>query len=91
MSKTPDAKQLARLRKLAAMPDEQIDTSDMPIVEDWSLGVRGGTPGDVRWKLTALGKLGGMQPGAREPSLVETFILNPAVGRLPTGAESAEQ
>lgn len=57
MGKPPDPEQLARLQRLAAMPDEQIDTSDTPIVEDWSLGVRGGTPSDVRRKLAALGKL----------------------------------
>jgi hypothetical protein len=61
MSEAPDAEQLARLRKLAAMADEQIDTSDMAVVEDWSLGVRGGY---VRGKLAALGNPGGMQPGS---------------------------
>jgi uncharacterized DUF497 family protein len=37
----------------AALPDELIDTSDLSAIEDWSLGVRGGTPADVRRKLTA--------------------------------------
>ena len=40
MSKAPDAGQLERLRRLAALPDEQIDTSELPIIEDWSQGVR---------------------------------------------------
>ncbi|MEJ0015566.1 MAG: DNA methyltransferase [Acetobacteraceae bacterium] len=48
MSKAPDAGQRARLRRLAALPDDQIDTSDLPVIEDWSQGVRGGTPRDVR-------------------------------------------
>jgi hypothetical protein len=74
MSKTPDAEQLARLHRLAAMPDDQIDTSDMPVVEDWSLGVRGGTPSDVRRKLAALGKLGGAPPASHQPSPVDAFI-----------------
>ena len=34
--------QLERLRRLAAMPDETIDTSDIPEVTDWSGAVRGG-------------------------------------------------
>ena len=53
MIKVPHDAQLERLRRLAELPDEQIDTSDMPIVEDWSDGVRGGTPADVRRKLKA--------------------------------------
>jgi hypothetical protein len=51
MSKTPDAGQMERLRRLAALPDEQIDTSDLPVIGDWSEGVRGGTPRDVRRKM----------------------------------------
>jgi len=30
------------------MPDELINTTDIPEVTDWSRGVRGGTPRDVR-------------------------------------------
>jgi hypothetical protein len=74
MSKTPDAEQLARLHRLAAMPDEQIDTSEMPVVEDWSQGVRGGKPSDVRRKLAALEKFADAPPAAHESSSVETFI-----------------
>src|SRR5271169_5839634 len=74
MSKAPDAEQLARLRRLAAMPDEEIDTSDMPVVADWSLAVRGGTPSDVRQKLAALGKLAGTRPDTGQFSPLEAFI-----------------
>jgi Fic family protein len=73
MSKPPDAEQLARLRRLAAMPDEEIDSSDMPAVADWSLAVRGGTPSDVRRKLAALGKLAGARPDARKSSPLAAF------------------
>jgi uncharacterized protein (DUF4415 family) len=34
--------QQARLRRLAAMPEATIDTSDIPEVTDWSGAVRGG-------------------------------------------------
>ena len=34
--------QLARLERVAAMPDADIDTSDIPEVLDWSGAVRGG-------------------------------------------------
>lgn len=34
--------QADRLAALAALPDEQIDTSDIPEVLDWSGAVRGG-------------------------------------------------
>ena len=70
MSKTSDAGQLERLRRLAAQPDEQVDTSDLPIIEDWSQGVRGGTPRDVRRKL---GKIAAVPGPATLPS-VEAFI-----------------
>lgn len=50
MKKAPYPAQLQRLRRLAALPDELIDTSDLPVVEDWSHGARGGTPADVRQK-----------------------------------------
>jgi hypothetical protein len=36
MRKAPDAGQIARLQRLPAMPDEEIDTSDMPVMADWS-------------------------------------------------------
>ena len=48
--------QLQRLRRLAALPDDLIDTSDLPVVEDWSQGVRGGSPADARRKLTAIAR-----------------------------------
>ena len=53
MSGAPDAAQRRRLLKLAALPDEQIDTADLPVVADWSAGVRGGTPSDVRARAAA--------------------------------------
>ena len=70
MSKAPDAEQLERLRRIAGLPDEQIDTSDLTVIEDWSQGIRGGTPQDVRRKLgrTAAG------PGPATQPSVEGFI-----------------
>ncbi len=35
------AEMLAQLDRLAAMPDEDIDLSDMPEITDWSNAVRG--------------------------------------------------
>lgn len=78
MSKAPDAKQLARLNRLAAMPDEEVDTSDMPVVADWSLAVRGGTPSDVRRKLAALGKLADPPPYAPDLPPLGAFIRSVA-------------
>jgi hypothetical protein len=70
MKKVPDSTQLQRLRRLAALPDELIDTSDLPVIEDWSQGVRGGTPADVRRKLAAIGS-----PTSRDTSPpLEDFI-----------------
>jgi hypothetical protein len=40
MSKLSSA-QLAEVEALKALPDDQIDTSDIPPVTDWSQGVRG--------------------------------------------------
>lgn len=34
--------QRERLEKLEAMPDAEIDTSDIPVVTDWSAAIRGG-------------------------------------------------
>ncbi len=70
MSKAPDAGQLERLRRLAALPDEQIDTSELPIIADWSQGVRGGTPRDVRRKLDRIAA----GPGPVTLPSVEAFI-----------------
>ncbi|SFK42857.1 Uncharacterized conserved protein, DUF4415 family [Falsiroseomonas stagni DSM 19981] len=42
----------ARLRALAAMPDETIDTSDIPEVLDWSDAVRGGMYRPVKRQIT---------------------------------------
>ncbi len=41
MSKNRDVAQRERLKRLAALPDEQIDTVDVPEVTDWSGAVRG--------------------------------------------------
>jgi uncharacterized protein (DUF4415 family) len=41
MSKNPDEAQRERLKRLAALPDDQIDTADIPEVTDWSGAVRG--------------------------------------------------
>ncbi len=40
-SKNRTAKQKAQLQALAALPDEEIDTDDIPEVEDWSNAKRG--------------------------------------------------
>ncbi|QYU66707.1 BrnA antitoxin family protein [Leptolyngbya sp. 15MV] len=42
----------ARIRALAAMPDETIDTSDIPEVLDWSDAVRGRFYRPVKRQLT---------------------------------------
>jgi uncharacterized protein (DUF4415 family) len=42
----------AHLRELAAMPDETIDTSDIPEVLDWSDAVRGGMYRPVKRQIT---------------------------------------
>ena len=55
MSKDLDVVQLERLMRIAALPDEQIDTSDIPVVEDWSRAVRGG-PAQARQKSAAMGR-----------------------------------
>jgi len=41
-SKAISREQRERLEKLAAMPEDAIDTSDIPEVLDWSGAVRGG-------------------------------------------------
>jgi uncharacterized protein (DUF4415 family) len=41
MSKNPDEAQRERLKRLATLPDEQIDTVNIPEVADWSGAVRG--------------------------------------------------
>jgi uncharacterized protein (DUF4415 family) len=40
----PTARQLRMLKKLAAMPDSEIDTSDIPVLppEAWKHAIRGG-------------------------------------------------
>jgi uncharacterized protein (DUF4415 family) len=40
--KALNPEQLARLQALAAMPEEAIDTADIPEVQDWSGAIRGG-------------------------------------------------
>jgi len=42
MNDDTDTARKERLKRLAAMPDEQIDTTDIPEVTDWSEAVRGG-------------------------------------------------
>lgn len=37
----PTAEQQDELQKLASLPDAEIDTSDIPEIEDWSKGQRG--------------------------------------------------
>ena len=39
--------QRRRLERIAAMPDDQIDTSDIPEVLDWSRATRGGFPHEL--------------------------------------------
>ena len=39
--KATDSGQLARLQRIAALPDDQIDTGDIPEVADWSGAARG--------------------------------------------------
>jgi predicted DNA binding CopG/RHH family protein len=39
--KKPTKKQTAELKRLAALPDEEIDTSDIPEIKDLSEGTRG--------------------------------------------------
>ncbi len=66
MSGVPDAAQRERLLRLAALPDDLIDTADLPVIADWSAGVRGGKPSDVRAQAAA-------KPAAAA-SPVEAFI-----------------
>ncbi len=42
MNEDTDSARKERLKRLATMPDEQIDTTDIPEVTDWSEAVRGG-------------------------------------------------
>ena len=42
MNADTDADRHDRLKRLAALPDERIDTTDIPEVTDWSDAVRGG-------------------------------------------------
>lgn len=39
--KPPTAKQCAEIAALAALPDERIDTADIPEVRDWAGAKRG--------------------------------------------------
>lgn len=39
--KSTDSEQSARLQRLATLPDEKIDTSEIPEVVDWSGATRG--------------------------------------------------
>jgi len=64
MSKAPNALQMERLKRLAALPDDKIDTVDLPVVADWSRGIRGGTPREVRERAAAQ-----QERSAREPTV----------------------
>ena len=46
------AEQRAELEALAAMPDEEIDTSDAPEVKDWSRARRGAFYRPIKQQLT---------------------------------------
>jgi len=46
--------QRERLERLKAMPDDEIDTSDIPVVADWSGAIRGGLK--IGSMLAAFGK-----------------------------------
>jgi hypothetical protein len=74
MNKASDAEQQRRLERLAALPDDAIDTSDLPVVEDWSDGVRGGTPADVRRKMAARQPGGAVPLDPVAPAPLEAFI-----------------
>lgn len=50
MRQKSDEAQQKRLKKLAGLSDDQINTHDLPVADDWSDGVRGGKPNDVRRK-----------------------------------------
>ena len=52
-TRTLTAEEQATLDAVAAMPDSEIDTSDMPEVTDWSGAVRGGLYRPVK-RLTSL-------------------------------------
>lgn len=53
MNGASDTAQRERLLRLAALPDELIDTTDLPVIEDWSAGMRGGKPCDIRVRTTS--------------------------------------
>ncbi len=55
MSEDPGVVRLERLTRIAALPEEQIDTSDIPVVENRSRAVRGG-PHQARQKSAAMGR-----------------------------------
>jgi uncharacterized protein (DUF4415 family) len=54
MNKNPSPEQVARLERLAAMPDEEIDLSDMPEITDeqWSRAFRPGLDRPVKQPVT---------------------------------------
>jgi hypothetical protein len=41
ISNTPTPEQAAELKTLAALPEDQIDTRDLPEQQDWSAAKRG--------------------------------------------------
>ncbi len=51
MNGTDDPARRDRLARLAAMPDHEIDTADIPEVRDWSGAVRGVAAGNCIFSL----------------------------------------
>jgi uncharacterized protein (DUF4415 family) len=52
ISKRPTSAQLAELKRLAVLPDDDIDTSDAPELRDWSGAKRGLFYRPVKQQLT---------------------------------------
>jgi len=82
MSKDPVVVQLQRLMRIAALPDELIDTSDIPVVEDWSRAVRG-RPHEAREKSASMGRPAGGRSSERPAG-----IGNPSDFRAATSPAS---
>jgi len=67
--------------RVAALPEEQIDTSDIPVVEDWSRAVRGG-PHQARQKSAAMGRPVVPRTGERSSGVGEPSALRAASGAV---------
>jgi uncharacterized protein (DUF4415 family) len=83
------AEEQAALDAVAAMPDSEIDTSDMPEVTDWSRAVRGALYRPVK-RLTSLRldadllewfKRGGRAPSELKPGCTRSCTKFPIPGR----------